>query len=775
MSSTVANQKVVSRTPAFVLAVMAGSIFAIAQAAPPPSGGSTTKTTTTKTAAASKSGASPTTTPPTPSATTPVGEPVPAALPGFTPPSGKPTDGQPGVKVDDSLVVDLHVNDEDLGNVLEMLSIQSQRNIVSTKNVNARVTANLYGVTFYEALEAILHVNGFRFREEGNFIYVYTKEEYDALLLAQRQRQAEVIRLNYLTATDAADFVKPLLSDQGQIKANGKTENFPTMGDVPVSADTYANAAMLVVVDFEENIEAIKKMLAMLDTKPAQVLVEATILQAEVNESNAFGVDFSVLGNANFADFVRAGGPLNAVAALAAGNDGNAANAFPSNGKGNAVVSSPGNIAGPGTLKVGIVQSDVAVFLRALDDVTDTTVISNPKILALNRMPSRVLVGTKVGYVSTTSTDTATTQTVQFLDTGTQLAFRPFIINEKGEGGQSPLIRLELKPQVSGATIRQVQTASGSTITIPDEDTNELVTNVLVPDGQTVVLGGLFTESTTTGRRQVPVLGDIPIVGLAFRGHDDTVKRNEIIFLVTPTIMNEQALANGGTDGKAFVERTAVGARQGLLRFSRERLTGQMNVAAEQLMADGDNDAASWKLTQSLWINPNQPDALKLREKIDGSRKQAPSRSMLEQIIRGEKSAWIHADAVPSDVSSAQPFNWMQPGTANPSTDSTTAAAETNSNDTWHWASSSDQGNGQQTQSTDGSGTAGTSPSTLQANPSGVTNATPATANVTTAQRNNSQGGFFSGLSKSLKTKKPAQPSQSNLTNAGDQPMEQNK
>ena len=111
------------------------------------------------------------------------------------------------VKVGDDLVVDLHVNDEDLGNVLEMLSIQSQRNIVATKNVSARVTANLYSVTFKEALDAILHVNGFKYQEAGNFIYVYTKEEYDAMEQASRQRQAQVFQLNYINAVDASEFV----------------------------------------------------------------------------------------------------------------------------------------------------------------------------------------------------------------------------------------------------------------------------------------------------------------------------------------------------------------------------------------------------------------------------------------------------------------------------------------------------------------------------------------------------------------------------------------
>ena len=94
----------------------------------------------------------------------------------FVPPSAPvasesaPLDGESEVRVDDNMTVDLHVKDEDLANVLEMLSIQSQKNIIASKDVSARVTANLYGVTFYEALDAILNVNGYGFIEEGNYI-----------------------------------------------------------------------------------------------------------------------------------------------------------------------------------------------------------------------------------------------------------------------------------------------------------------------------------------------------------------------------------------------------------------------------------------------------------------------------------------------------------------------------------------------------------------------------------------------------------------------------
>src|SRR5262249_23249315 len=142
----------------------------------------------------------------------------------------------------------------------------------------------------------------------------------------------------------------------------------------------------------------------------------------------------------------------------------------PDGAGGTGVVGTAGNTAGPATLKVGIVSNDVAVFMRLLDEVTDTTLLSHPQIMALNRQAARVLVGRKVGYLNTTSTDTATTQTVEFLDTGTQLYFRPFVTNEG-------MIRMELKPQVSEAVIRDTKDATGAAVTIPDEITNELVTN----------------------------------------------------------------------------------------------------------------------------------------------------------------------------------------------------------------------------------------------------------------------------------------------------------
>jgi type IV pilus assembly protein PilQ len=545
-------------------------------------------------------------------------------------PAAQPDPTKPQVKVSEHMTVDLHVKDEELTNVLELLSIQSQKNIVASKSVGGKVSATLYGVTFREALDSILHVNGYGYMERGNFIYVYTLEELVRLKDSLRSRAAKAIKLNYLNAKDAEEFVKPLLSKEGgEIRTSKAAAPFSVPADNPVGGEDYALGATLVVIDYEENIKAIEALLAELDTRPAQVLVEATILQTSLSEQNAFGVDFSIIGDVKFTDFINVG-PLGAANSLVRGGNGSGAQGLsPTDNQGTAVTSTPGNTAGPSTFKVGVVAGDLSIFMKMLDEVTDTVIMANPKILSLNRQPSRVLVGRRVGYLSTTSTDTSTTQTVEFLDTGTQLYFRPFV-SADGE------IRMELKPQVSEAIIREATDATGAAVSIPDEVTQGMTTNVLVRDGQTVVLGGLFRESTQFGRRQVPFLGDIPFIGAAFRGHDDETQRSEIIFLVTPTIVNDSHLDDQADRAVADVDRLRAGARQGLLAWSREKMTSALNVEAERAAREGDYEKATFKISRSLALNPVQPEALRLREKISGERETWPSRSILDDVFNHE-------------------------------------------------------------------------------------------------------------------------------------------
>ena len=222
---------------------------------------------------------------------------------------GVDAEGQ-DVAVDSLGQIDITVKDLEITKVLQLLSIQSQRNIVASRNVSGKVSADLYGVSFHEALDAILTPNGYGYEEKGNFIYVYTAAELEERKNLLRKTETRIVRLNYLSSTDAAAFLTPLLSQNGSITASAS----PAAGILPSEADagenSFAHPDTLVIRDYEENIEELTEVLSRLDVRPQQVLIEATILQAALTEQNAFGIDFAVFANFDALDFAN---PLNAV------------------------------------------------------------------------------------------------------------------------------------------------------------------------------------------------------------------------------------------------------------------------------------------------------------------------------------------------------------------------------------------------------------------------------------------------------------------------------
>lgn len=542
--------------------------------------------------------------------------------------AGSSAASEDSVKVTDFGSVDIAVEDTQLADVLEMLAIHSQKNIIVNKNVSASVTAYLYDVTFNEALDAILRPNGYGYLEQGNFIYIYTLDELEEIRKKSLKTESRIFELDHLSADDAKAFITPLLSADGKAEFRGQVaKGFePRIADG--GADDYAYNTKLVVNDYADNLEHIAALLTDLDTPPKQVLVEATILQTAVNEANAFGVDFSIISDINFLDLTN---PLSPVTNLLNGSD--ATNGFqPADNKAFGTQSTVGQAQGPGGLKIGIINDDVSVFVRVLDEVTDTTVLARPKVMALNRQRAQVLVGAKVGYLSTTSTDTTTTQTVEFLDTGIKLVFRPFISRDGS-------IRMELAPSVSEASLRNVTDVSGLQVTIPDQLTNEITTNVRVKDGQTLVLGGLFKESNRINRRQIPWIGDVPILGLPFRGQDDTVRKDEIIFLITPTVIPDDVLWKAGEDANSMMDTARVGMRAGLLPWSRDQMTTNHALNAIEAYNNGEIELAKYYVNTSLRLNPNQIELLKFRQQIEQATPDPThERSVLERAWHPERA-----------------------------------------------------------------------------------------------------------------------------------------
>ena len=522
------------------------------------------------------------------------------------------------VVIDEFGTVDLVVNETEVTQVLEMLAIQSRKNIIASNSVTGAVSANLYDVTFNEALDAVLRVNGFGYIEEGNFVYVYTLEELNTIEEARRKTESRIYELQYLSAGDADEFVKPLLSEAGKAAFRGDVEAGyqPTLTDG--GGDSYAWASKLVINDYPDNLDSIALLLEELDTPPAQVVIEATIVQTKVTEDNEFGVDFTALSNIQIGGI--AGGPLSAAQSVISGAFGD------TNIEG--VTSGVGGTDAPnfsGGLKAGVIKDHVGAFLKVLDQVVDTTVLARPRITCLNRQRAEVLIGTRVGYLSSTQTQTSTTQTVEYLDTGIQLVFRPFI-------SPDGMIRMELHPNVSSAQLRE---DGGQTI--PDEITQQIMTNVRCRDGETIILGGLFRETTTIGRNQVPLLGDIPIIGSVFRGQDDKIEKEEIIFLLTPSIIQDERLWEAGKDSLEIVEAVRVGARAGLLPFSKDQITANYNRDALDAYRVGDLEKALYWSNLSLGNRQSQPEMVRLRERITNEKESVWERDLLRKLLQREQ------------------------------------------------------------------------------------------------------------------------------------------
>jgi type IV pilus assembly protein PilQ len=471
---------------------------------------------------------------------------------------------------------------------LQFLSARYQKNIVPSSKVDGLVTvANLYDVTFEQALNAILG-HSFKYEQEGDFIRIYTADEFKKLKEDKERMITKVFTLYYISAAEALKLIAPVLSGAGTIQGSSPPEKVMPTGE-SISAGSGGGDAMalndtIVILDYPENIAKAEKLLKELDTRPKQVLIEATILSATLNEEMALGVDWSTL-NGVAVDTIR-----NIGLGVA---DGAATSGFASGLQ-------TTHITGTGGFSAGVTSDHVAVLIRALEEVTDVTVLANPKILAVNKQLGQVYIGKKYGYQSqTTQTQTSTTQQVSFLETGTKLSFRPYI-------GNDGYIRMDIHPKDSDGSV-----SAG----LPTETSTEVATNIMVKDGQTIVIGGLFRDSVSTTRNQVPLLGDLPIIGAAFRSTVDKVKREEVIVMLTPHIIGEPKETEGIARAED-IRRKRFGAKDELQSISKAKIVEDHYAKAARYYVEGDNESAMKEVDLALTLRPSYLEAIRLKERI---------------------------------------------------------------------------------------------------------------------------------------------------------------
>mgnify|MGYP000864750056 CR=1 FL=1 len=538
-------------------------------------------------------------------------------------PASQPAEDEARVNVQPSGAFDVKFQDTDIRLALRLLSTQTRRNIVTTNEVAGTVTATLYGVTFKEALESVLRGGGFVYQEKGNFIYVMTPTQLAEQIQSLRQLEVRTFRLSHVTAADAKMLVAPALSKDGSIAMTPAAATGIPTSKIDAGGNSHANDDLLVVKDYAENLNSVAEIVRQIDRQPEQVLIEATILRATLTEKNQLGIDFNTLAGVNFSG-------LNATTAGLTKLTTATVNASNFSSSAGTVRTDFNSSIDSGGLSMGLVTNDIAVFIRALEGVTDVTVLANPKLLVINKQRGEVMIGNRDGYLTTTVTETVATQTVQFLETGTRLVVRPFV-------GRDGVIRLEIHPEDSAGAVTQI----GDFI-LPRETTTEVTSNVLVRDGHTIVIGGLFRENTNSQRNQVPVLGNVPYLGTLFRSTTDTTVREEVIILITPRVVRQAVEEAIGEQLKDDVERFRVGQRKGVRWWGRERLAQIHLRQARSDLAAGKREFALWNLDMALSLEPRFIEAIRLKERLTETAywadegRQSAAKYVIERMIMQE-------------------------------------------------------------------------------------------------------------------------------------------
>jgi len=569
----------------------------------------------------------------------------------------------PKITLSDSGTFSIQINnDVPLVEVLRMIGSQAQVSIIPSRDVRGTVPAmDLYNVTVNEALDAILTSNGFAYEQKGNIIYVLSEAEMEKR--KKKDLETDVYRLYYISAQDAQVLIKPHLSLEGIISLTPASETGTSSGGGSggsggsssggsssggssggsggggTGGNSYADTDLLIVTDHPEIQEKIRKIIKELDHRPRQVLVEATILEAELTENNQLGINFTAIGSVNFADLgILPSAGLPGILA------GGAAGGSSSGGSGSGAGGTSSNVtlpvtgaqaskgfntlqSGQGGLQVGVVQDDFAVFLNALESVSNTTVLSNPKVLTLDKQAGYVHIGETIYYTGgTTQTQTSTTASTTSLDTGITLTFRPFI-------GDDGYIRMEIDPGDS----TPVGTGNPTLGLPPNINKNEVTSTIMVKDGHTVLIGGLFRDNSSTTKAQVPFFGSLPLAGPLFGQTADSTDRQEVIFLLTPHIVKDDDQFSDLSEATMKdLERERVGVRRGMMPWGRERLAETCYESAETELhkPNPDMNMVRWHLDCATNLNPTFLEAIKLKEKITGETLTTSDNSSIRSFVR---------------------------------------------------------------------------------------------------------------------------------------------
>jgi len=422
----------------------------------------------------------------------------------------------------------LNFQDIDVRSVLQLIADFTDLNLVASDTVQGNITLRLQNVPWDQALALVLKTKGLDKRQVGNVLLVAPADEIAARerqeLESQRQiaelapLRREVVQVNYAKAADIARLFQSVTSngasteDRGSIAVDDRTNN-------------------IIAYQTQERLDELRRIVAQLDIPVRQVMIEARIVEANVDYDKALGVrwggnyvndQWSAYGkdgsrSVDDDGFVRLPG-TDTVGGFKL-DEGVAPVPFVDMGV-------LGSTSGVG---IGFISDHVMLDLQlsAMEKTGNGEVVSQPKVMTADKETAKILKGTEVPYQEASSSGATSTS---FKEAALSLEVTPQITPDNR-------IIMEVKVTKDAPDFRNAMNG------IPPIDKNEVNAKILVSDGETVVIGGVFSNSQSKSVDKVPFLGDLPFLGRLFRRDVVTDAKSELLVFLTPRILNNQAIA----------------------------------------------------------------------------------------------------------------------------------------------------------------------------------------------------------------------------------------
>lgn len=440
--------------------------------------------------------------------------------------------------------ISLDFQDIEVRRVLQLLADFTGINMVASDSVQGNITLRLKDVPWDQALDIILKTKNLDKRRNGSVIWIapvaelIKSEEEEAKAIAQSIKlapiQTEYIQLSYAKVADVLKLLEDSRDPKGaQANRTTNTDSLALESMLSsrgsVVADTRTNT--LIINDTAQNIDKVRKMIDLLDVSVKQVMVEARIVRATTDFTKEMGVKWGILSQG-----VTRNNDL-----LVGGSDTTLWDLREPDDDGKYTISRPDNlnvdlgVTAEGASKIAFGLINMSDFmldleLSALQSDGYGEVISTPKVLTADKQKAKVASGQEIPYQTTSTAGGTATATTSF---------------------KEALLSLDVTPSITPDGKVQMQlniTSDSRGGTAPNGEVilnkNEINTNVLVDNGETVVLGGIFEQSTSNTQTKVPFLGDIPYLGRLFRRDAKTESKQELLIFVTPRIVNDSRTRN---------------------------------------------------------------------------------------------------------------------------------------------------------------------------------------------------------------------------------------